>query len=164
MDRSAKVLLALVIGFFLASAARAHAGTLQVEILGGKTQAEKRVWWKSRLEEPARKWSGRSLGEVTVRVLDEMKREAAIDFEASEQGVRRIGNLGSDLEVISDTRMKAYGWCVRLERGNLWELPEVMPESLTLTDDISAVVWFYGYAEYDAKKGGWINQCVPSQL
>jgi hypothetical protein len=164
MDRSVKLLLALLFGFFVASAVRANAASLDVEILGGKSQAEKRVWWKSRLEEPARKWSGRSLGEVTVRVLEEMKREAAIDFEASDQGVRRIGNLGSDLEVISDTRMKAYGWCVRLQRGSLWELPEIMPDALTLTDDISSVVWFYGYAEYDAKKGGWIRQCVPSQL
>ncbi len=164
MDRSIKLLLVLVFGFFLASAVRANAGLLEVEILGGKTESQKRVWWKSRLQEPAQKWSGRSLGEVTVRVLEEMKRQVRIDFQATAQGVSRIGNLGSDLEVISDTRMKAYGWCVRVKRDNIWEYPEVMPDAFLLTEDLTAMEWFYAYAEFDAEKGGWFRQCVPSHL
>ncbi len=146
--------------FLLAWDARAN--TLSVEVIGGRTSATRRLWWRSVFEEPVRKWVGLSAGEVSVSALNEMQAATGIEFEASEQGVRRIGALGSDLDLISDARMKAYGWCFRVERGQRAEVPEVMPDQLILDQNATRLVWFYAYAEYDAMRGGWISQCVPA--
>lgn len=140
----------------------AQANTLSVEVIGGRTSATRRIWWTSVFEEPVRKWVGLSAGEVSISALKQMQAATGIEFEASEQGVRRIGALGSELEVISDTRMKAYGWCFRVERGQRAEVPEFMPDQLILDQSVTRLAWFYAYAEYDAMRGGWISQCVPA--
>ena len=153
-----------VLGLLLVFALPVRADSFSVEIVGGKTLDTKRTWWVQKFREPGQKWVGQSVGDVTVRTLEKMQETLGIEFEASLQGVRRIGNLGSDLEVISDKRMRAFGWCFRLEKGSLFEVPELMPDQVVLSTEYQRAVWFYGYAEYDADRGGWISQCVPAGI
>lgn len=100
---------------------------------------------------------GTSLGDWTIQSLQENK----IPFEGSASGIRSIYDSPTGdaaLEVLSETEMRAYGWCVSING----EQPGVMPDQVILTDPNSEVVWFYAYTLYD--RGQWKDVCTPSHL
>jgi hypothetical protein len=84
-----------------------------------------------------------------------------IPFTGSIEGINSINNsaVGDDaLEVISDTKMRAYGWCYKLND----ELVNKMPDAAFLTKNADYITWFYAYAEYDS--GTWTKYCSPAYL
>lgn len=96
-----------------------------------------------------------TLGELTVQVLTDNQ----IPFQGDRSGIKVIANSpsGDDaLELISDTQMKAYGWCVAIDG----QQPGQMPDEVPLTAVTKEVVWFYAYAFYD--HGVWKSFCTPS--
>lgn len=96
-----------------------------------------------------------ALGELTVLVLTENK----IPFQGDRSGIKVIAGSPSgdeSLELISDTQMKAYGWCVDVDG----QQPGQMPDEVRLSADTKNVTWYYAFAFYD--QGVWKNFCTPS--
>ena len=98
---------------------------------------------------------GDSVGSASLRVMNEAKAKGQLQFIGYESGIVSINELGNDVEVISDTRMKAHGWCFSLNG----KTPELMPDKTPMTSPSDRLVWFYAYALYD--QGQWITQCTP---
>lgn len=92
-------------------------------------------------------------GQVTVHFLEKNQ----IPFVGDADGIVSIYSLGSDLEVLSDTEMKAYGWCYSVNGV----VPEDFVHKINITESNTEIIWFYGYAHY--KLGEWIAQCVRSE-
>ena len=83
-----------------------------------------------------------SLGEITINLLN----DHGIDFVGETFGINQIDGTpvkGRDLEVISDSEMKAYGWCFSINGT----IPESYP-NMIYPDANDNVVWFYGFAHY----------------
>ena len=81
-----------------------------------------------------------------------------IPFAGSPRGFNSIFNtpIGLDaLEVLSDSKMRAYGWCYAINGFS----PDKYADEVvvTMNDDIT---WWYGFAFYDS--GSWISQCEPA--
>lgn len=97
---------------------------------------------------------GETVGDYTVRILSKYK----IDFKGNEAGINQIEDspIGqASLEVISNTHMRAYGWCFAINGKTLESYPsqvEMIPSA--------QVYWYYAFAEY--KDGKWVSQCSPS--
>ncbi len=93
-----------------------------------------------------------TIGEATVKTLWANH----IAFQGTDRGLNTIMNLpGKDesLEVLSDTDMRAYGWCFDVDG----EIPEVYPDQIPLHQGMKKIRWFHGYAEM--KGGQWVSQC-----
>lgn len=96
-----------------------------------------------------------SVGELTTSILQ----DSELEFHGSESGIYSISNspTGDDaLEVLSDTRMRSYGWCYEVNGIQ----PQVMPNEFFLDEEEVRLVWFWGYVEYD--RGQWDSQCRPA--
>lgn len=90
------------------------------------------------------------VGNFSVKVFADNQ----IPFSGDASGISELYHLSQDIEVISDTEMKAYGWCFSIDG----QVPETMPDQTELTNDSSSIHWFYAYAHY--KDGEWIAQCA----
>ena len=92
-----------------------------------------------------------TVGQISVELFNQNK----IPFVGDIDGIVSVYEMGSYLDLISDTDMKAYGWC--------YSVNGVVPEDFVHKVNISAqeteLIWFYAYAYY--KAGDWIAQCVP---
>lgn len=93
-----------------------------------------------------------SVGAITVGELT----ASGIAFGGGDFGISEMFGLGQDIDVISDTEMKAYGWCFSVDGV----VAETMPDKTTVTLPDSRLRWFYAYAHY--LNGDWIAQCVPA--
>lgn len=96
-----------------------------------------------------------SIGQLTINFLEQNH----IPYTGSESGINIINNSPSGdaaLEVVSNSKMRAYGWCFDLNGVNL----EKMPDEAMITSDSDKLVWYYAYSTYES--GKWINYCVPS--
>ena len=85
--------------------------------------------------------------------------DQSIAYSGSTAGFSSINNspVGLDaIEVISDTKMRAYGWC--------FSINGVVPETLTnetyLSNQNDYISWFYAYSTYN--QGVWTDYCVPA--
>lgn len=78
-----------------------------------------------------------------------------IPFVGDIDGIVSVYGLGSDLDLISDTDMKAYGWCYSVNGV----VPEDFVHKVNIDEQKTELVWFFAYAYY--KAGQWIQQCVP---
>lgn len=81
-----------------------------------------------------------------------------IPFIGADAGLNSIFNTptGMDaLEVLSDTQMRAYGWCYTVDG----KLPENLMNQELINDE-SEVHWFFGFSFYDA--GIWTSYCTPA--
>lgn len=95
-----------------------------------------------------------TLGDLTVKALAENR----IPFQGDRTGIKSIENspVGDEaLEILSDSQMRAYGWCVSVNGVE----PGVMPDEVPLRGD-EDIVWFYAYTLYD--RGTWKDVCTPS--
>ena len=98
-----------------------------------------------------------SVGDLTVAVFSKNK----IPFQGTERGINQIFNspLGLDaLEVISDTKMFAYGWCYEVDGL----ISSSYASEYILTGNESVIKWFFGTSEFEVTE--WLNFCIPSHL
>lgn len=96
-----------------------------------------------------------SIGEITIEILDYYK----IPYAGTELNIASIDNspTGLDsLEVLSDTEMRAYGWCYALNDV----IPDTLPNHTYPHSQNDHLVWFYGY--YTSKENVWSGPCMPS--
>ena len=97
-----------------------------------------------------------SVAQFTLRALAEAEAQKQLTYEASELGILKVNGVGSEEELISDSQMKAFGWCYSVNGV----VPEQFANQVYFTSGTDRVVWFYAYAFYDA--GEWVAQCVPA--
>ncbi len=96
-----------------------------------------------------------SVGAFTLEGLDQL----GLRYEGTERGLNTIEDsvVGMDaLEILSDTEMRAYGWCFSING----QVPEEFADVIPLTSATDKVVWFFAFAHY--LEGEWIAQCVPA--
>lgn len=98
--------------------------------------------------------AGISAGALTIQALE----NSGTEFVGSEGGINSI--LGTPvgmeaIEVISDSKMRAYGWCYEIDGFQ----PAAMPDEIELTGT-EQVRWFFAYSTYEA--GVWKDYCTPS--
>jgi len=98
---------------------------------------------------------GQSVGIATISVLD----GAMIPYVGSDGGISSIRNTVSGdaaLEVVSDTEMRAYGWCFSLNGIE----PNEMPDQVFVSSEQDVIRWYFGYAHYH--DGAWVSYCTPT--
>lgn len=96
-----------------------------------------------------------SVGKISVDIFDSNK----IPFIGSEEGMAMIANspIGLDaMEVLSDTKMRAHGWCFSVNGV----VPDVLASKTYLKAQDDYISWFYAYSTYD--RGVWTDYCVPT--
>lgn len=96
-----------------------------------------------------------SAGKISVDIFDQNK----IPYTGSEAGFNSILNTPTGLdamEVLSDTKMRAHGWCYTVNGIG----PDVLASDYFLSSNDDKIVWFFGYSTYD--RGQWTDYCVPS--
>jgi hypothetical protein len=97
----------------------------------------------------------KSVGHYTVEVLEKHN----IDYIGSERGLNSAFGTPTGegaLEILSNSEMRAYGWCYRVGGFE----PGVFPHEYFVGSDEDHIVWFFGFAHY--KEGQWITQCEPA--
>ena len=98
-----------------------------------------------------------SLGEASHTLLSRALRERSLhQYQGSSAGVTSVNELGSALEVLSDTQMNAYGWCYRVDG----EISNLLAEQYRLTGSEQQIEWFYAYAHLE--RNDWTSMCVPA--
>lgn len=104
-----------------------------------------------------------NLGDLTNSTLE----ENAIPHLSSEYGVSQMFDspVGIDaMEIISDYKMRAHGWCYSVD-GNV---PEILMSDFILLGKEKVITWFMGYTTYTANpetgEAVWTGQCTPSNL
>jgi Domain of unknown function (DUF4430) len=96
-----------------------------------------------------------NLGKFSMNLFDQQK----IPYDGIESGFNSILNtpIGLEaMEVISDTKMRVYGWCYSVNGID----PDVMADKYFSKNNNDQLVWFYAYSTYD--KGEWTDYCMPS--
>lgn len=96
-----------------------------------------------------------SVGTITIDILEANN----IPYVGSLAGISMIANspVGLDsMEVISDTKMRAYGWCFSVNGV----VPDVLASETYLSSQSDYISWFYAYTSYDS--GVWTDYCTPS--
>lgn len=96
-----------------------------------------------------------SLGAYSIRVFNNNK----IPYQGVAQGLNSIANspTGLDaLEVLSDTSMRAYGWCFEIDGLT----PDKMPDQVLLSENTKKIRWFFAYSLNQNNE--WINYCQPA--
>lgn len=98
----------------------------------------------------------KSLGAVTVEILNQNK----IPFVGTESGFNSIINTptGIDaMEIVSQTELRAYGWCYSLNG----KVPDIMPDKVPLTSQKDHLIWFYAYTT-NIKNQWQDDYCSPA--
>lgn len=96
-----------------------------------------------------------TVGELTVRFLKKKK----IPFVGNTRGINTVFNTPTGdaaIEVISNTEMRAYGWCYFVDDMG----PDVFPDEYPLDASIKKVEWIFGFAHY--QNGEWVSSCTPA--
>lgn len=94
---------------------------------------------------------GVSLGELTIKALEGL----GISYLGSDAGISSMFNTPTGLdamEVLSDTDMKAYGWCYLVDG----KLVDRYPDEI-VSKGVETVTWFYGYALME--NATWVSMC-----
>lgn len=104
-----------------------------------------------------------SIGELSIKTFDKFH----IQHLSSDYGVSQLMNspVGIDsMEVISDTVMRAHGWCYSVDG----QIPELLMNEVKLTGEEKEINWFMGYSTYvgnpQTGEHQWVGQCVPTHL
>lgn len=90
------------------------------------------------------------VGETTIAIFDQYN----VPYVGSDSGIVELYNLKQEIKVVSDTEMKAFGWCFSINGV----VVETMPDETEVVSANSIIQWFYAYAHY--KDGQWIGQCM----
>ena len=98
--------------------------------------------------------SSRTLGYVTNALLEEAVRLGALrQYRGSEGGVNSINELGSALEVLSETEMNAYGWCYRVDGV----ASDLMADEFYPPNDDETARSFRGPKRAISRKSRWLS-------
>ncbi len=98
-----------------------------------------------------------NVGSLTHTILnDALKNMIITEYQGSTGGVGSINQMSNQIEVISDTEMKAYGWCYQVDQ----QAPDVMPDAYPLQGNESVIDWFFVYAHM--KNNKWLSMCTPA--
>ncbi len=104
-----------------------------------------------------------TVGEVSLSTF----KSRSIQHLASQYGVSQINNspIGIDsMEVLSDTKMRAHGWCYSIDGV----IPELLMNEVHVDLETKNITWFMGYSTYigDLETGDhqWVGQCEPTHL
>ena len=92
-----------------------------------------------------------TLGAATMLILH----KEGLPFVGSDRGLNSLLHTpvgDQSLEVLSDSHMKAYGWCFEVNG----RIPDELAHQFRLKGP-EHLRWFYGYAEY--KDGEWVSFC-----
>lgn len=95
---------------------------------------------------------GLTVGEATVKTLSARR----IPFQGNDRAINTIVNIPTQdqtLEILSNSDMRAYGWCFDVDG----EIPEEYADQIPLHEGMKKIRWFHGYAEM--KGGQWVSQC-----
>jgi hypothetical protein len=96
-----------------------------------------------------------TVGDLTVSFL----RKNKIPFQGNERGLNTVFNTpvgNAAIEVISNSEMRAYGWCYFVDDMG----PDVFANEYPLDASIKKIEWIFGFAHY--KNGEWISSCTPA--
>ncbi len=96
-----------------------------------------------------------NLGDLTESLL----KHSGLPFEGDRTGIKSIDHSPTGdkaIEVLSDIKMRAYGWCVEVDGKQ----PETMPDQVPLEPSAKKVKWFYAFSLYES--GNWTQYCTPS--
>lgn len=96
-----------------------------------------------------------NLGVISMALFDQAK----IPYDGSELGMSSIHGtpVGLDaIEVLSDTKMRAYGWCFSINGF----IPDTLSNEVFFKAQSDHLMWFFAYSTYD--QGVWTDYCVPS--
>ncbi|MGK0367438.1 MAG: hypothetical protein ACI9QD_000573 [Thermoproteota archaeon] len=93
-----------------------------------------------------------NVGVATLGILTNNQ----IPFQGTAGGMNSIYNTPvglESIEVLSDTKMRSYGWCYRVDGVE----PAVMTDQYFFPSQDSHLTWIYGYSTYDS--GNWFGYC-----
>ncbi|MBO9665264.1 MAG: DUF4430 domain-containing protein [Bdellovibrio sp.] len=96
----------------------------------------------------------KTAGALTIEIFEAAK----VPYYGVEEGISSINDspVGLDaMEVISDTEMRAYGWCYSING----QVPLAMPHKTFIKSQDDTLVWFYGYSTN--KNNQWLDMCMP---
>lgn len=94
-----------------------------------------------------------SVGQISLDIFNQEK----VPYVGGVYGFAGLFGIEQDVEVISDSEMKAYGWCYSVDGL----IPASMADQLMVDRQESVLEWFYAYAHY--KNGIWVGQCVKEK-
>lgn len=143
LDRLA---LTLALALSLAYAQSAAAATFRVQGIRGEVLFERTT-----------STAHETLGSLTDQLLREAVAQNQLHaYLGSNQGVTSINDLGSALEVLSDTEMNAFGWCYQIDG----DTSDRLAHEYALTGKEQAIEWYYAYAHLNRNE--WTAMCVPA--
>lgn len=96
-----------------------------------------------------------SLGKISVDNFEKNN----VPYLGNENGMHSILGMpygDAALEILSDTKMRAYGLCFTVNG----EVPESLSSETYLTKQSDKIHWFYAFSTYD--QGVWVDYCVPA--
>ena len=96
-----------------------------------------------------------TVGDITIQFLNKNN----VRYEGNTRGINTAFNTpvgDAALEVISDTEMRAYGWCYFVDGMG----PDVFADEYPMDAKIKRIDWIFGFAHY--KNGTWIYNCTPA--
>lgn len=97
----------------------------------------------------------KNVGETSISIFNSQQ----IPFIGAPEGFNSILNtaIGIDaLEIVSDTEMRAYGWCYSVNGKDLTK----MPDQAYFTKQSDELIWYYAYSTN--KNGQWSDYCSPA--
>lgn len=98
-----------------------------------------------------------TVGDITVQFLN----KSNVAYQGNTRGIiTAFGTpIGDEaIEVISDTEMRAYGWCYFVDGMG----PDVFADEYPMDASIKKINWIFGFAHY--KDGVWISNCTPAHM
>ena len=105
---------------------------------------------------------GRTLGALTLHQLKSAKAQNKIQsYIGDPTSITAIrteeqGNLEIEFIKISETELRAFGWCYSVDGIN----SDLLPDEFHLTGAEKEIVWYYAYATRIGRK--WSEQvCMP---
>jgi hypothetical protein len=90
---------------------------------------------------------------VTKELIERNEIESVLAYD----GVISVGGYVHDdkkLEIVSDKKMRAYGWCFSVNGV----IPDAMSDQVLVAKE-DRIDWFLSYSTYDS--GYWVDYCVP---
>ncbi|MCJ8276242.1 MAG: hypothetical protein HRT44_02960 [Bdellovibrionales bacterium] len=126
--------------FFSLLSPMSEALTVQVENLEGDVLFEKEII----LELPMH------VGDISIQTFEKFE----VPYDGSILGISEIFEIGQELDIISNSEMKAYGWCFSVDGVS----PETLTHETVIEDQESTLKWYYAYAHYVS--GEWVGQCL----
>ncbi len=96
-----------------------------------------------------------SVGKISLEIFDFYN----VPYQGTAHGLNSIFNSATGLdamEVLSETKMRAYGWCFSVNGV----VPDVLASETFFSKQNDYLHWFYAYSTYD--QGVWTDYCVPA--